>query len=236
MRQVTGSNSTSTDKKVSIQLRLDGHSFSRDILLAEIAEKSVARAGAEADAKEEDIVEVELLTAKTIMVPEECFEPDLAAKLLRMSGIICSNEELPVWSRPCDGAVAVMALSRVVAQVLNESFGACVEYSSPILRQCTVQSQGQEKDKGKIEGVVTGTGPYLYIYSDGNVAYFKLYEGAKLRLCEVISLTGEDDMLCMVESIIRECSLAKPTIFVEGTSSDGVIKLLKQYHKVQKCE
>ncbi|MBQ2703890.1 MAG: DUF3822 family protein [Alistipes sp.] len=232
MRQVTGSNSTSTDKKVSIQLRLDGHSFSRDILLAEIAEKSVARAGAEADAKEEDIVEVELLTAKTIMVPEECFEPDLAAKLLRMSGIICSNEELPVWSRPCDGAVAVMALNREVAQVLNESFGACVEYSSPILRQCTVQSQGQEKGSGKIEGV----GPYLYIYSDGNVAYFKLYEGAKLRLCEVISLTGEDDMLCMVESIIRECSLAKPTIFVEGTSSDGVIKLLKQYHKVQKCE
>lgn len=232
MRQVTGSNSTSTDKKVSIQLRLDGHSFSRDILLAEVAEKSVARAGAEADAKEEGIVEVELLTAKTIMVPEECFEPDLAAKLLRMSGIICSDEELPVWSRPCDGAVAVMALSREVAQVLNECFGACVEYSSPILRQCTVQSQGQEKDKGKIEGV----GQYLYIYSDGNVAYFKLYEGAKLRLCEVISLTGEDDMLCMVESIIRECSLAKPTIFVEGTSTDGVIKLLKQYHKVQKCE
>ena len=232
MRQVTGSNSTSTDKKVSIQLRLDGHSFSRDILLAEVAEKSVVRAGAEADAKEEDIVEVELLTAKTIMVPEECFEPDLAAKLLRMSGIICSDEELPVWSRPCEGAVAVMALSREVAQVLNECFGACLEYSSPILRQCTVQSQGQEKDKGKIEGV----GPYLYIYSDGNVAYFKLYEGAKLRLCEVISLTGEDDMLCMVESIIRECSLAKPTIFVEGTSSDGVIKLLKQYHKVQKCE
>ena len=119
-----------------------------------------------------------------------------------------------------------------VAQVLNECFGACVEYSSPILRQCTVQSQGQEKGSGKIEGV----GPYLYIYSDGNVAYFKLYEGAKLRLCEAISLTGEDDMLCMVESIIRECSLAKPTIFVEGTSSDGVIKLLKQYHKVQKCE
>lgn len=234
MRQVTGSNSTSTDKKVSIQLRLDGHSFSRDILLAEVAEKSVARAGAEADAKEEGIVEVELLTAKTIMVPEECFEPDLAAKLLRMSGIICSDEELPVWSRPCDGAVAVMALSREVVQALNESFGACVEYSSPILRQCTVQSQGQEKGSGKIEG--TGTGPYLYIYSDGNVAYFKLYEGAKLRLCEVISLTGEDDMLCMVESIIRECSLAKPTIFVEGTSTDGVIKLLKQYHKVQKCE
>ena len=232
MRQVTGSNSTSTDKKVSIQLRLDGHSFSRDILLAEVAEKSVVRAGAEADAKEEDIVEVELLTAKTIMVPEECFEPDLAAKLLRMSGIICSNEELPVWSRPCDGAVAVMALSREVAQVLNESFGACVEYSSPILRQCTVQSQGQEKGSVKIES----TGPYLYIYSDGNVAYFKLYEGAKLRLCEVISLTGEDDMLCMVESIIRECSLVKPTIFVEGTSTDGVIKLLKQYHKVQKCE
>ncbi len=232
MRQVTGSNSTSTDKKVSIQLRLDGHSFSRDILLAEVAEKSVARAGAEADAKEEGIVEVELLTAKTIMVPEECFEPDLAAKLLRMSGIICSDEELPVWSRPCDGAIAVMALSREVAQVLNESFGACVEYSSPILRQCTVQSQGQENGSGKIEGV----GPYLYIYSDGNVAYFKLYEGAKLRLCEVISLTGEDDMLCMVESIIRECSLAKPTIFVEGTSTDGVIKLLKQYHKVQKCE
>lgn len=232
MRQVTGSNSTSTDKKVSIQLRLDGHSFSRDILLAEVAEKSVARAGAEADAKEEGTIEVELLTAKTIMVPEECFEPDLAAKLLRMSGIICSDEELPVWSRPCDGAVAVMALSREVAQVLNESFGACVEYSSPILRQCTIQSQGQEKGSGKIEGV----GPYLYIYSDGNVAYFKLYEGAKLRLCEVIPLTGEDDMLCMVESIIRECSLAKPTIFVEGTSTDGVIKLLKQYHKVQKCE
>ena len=204
MRQVTGSNLTATDKNVSIQLRLDGHSFSADTLPTEVAEDSA--------------VVVELLTAKSVLVPEECFAPEVAGRLLWLSGVPCTEKELPVWSSVKDGVVVVMALNREIKEVLDARYGSRIKYSSPMLR-------------GR-----AGEGRYLYVYVAGNVAYFKFFDGTKLALCEAASIVGEDDILCMVENILREFNAQESVIRVAGEDSEGVIKLLKQYHKVEKCE
>lgn len=57
MKQVTGSNTPQATNKVSIQLTLDGHSFSAH--------------GLDGEFPGEEPVEAELLTARTMLVPEE---------------------------------------------------------------------------------------------------------------------------------------------------------------------
>ena len=206
MRQVTGSNSASSDNKVSIQLLLDGHSFSREVLPKNVAHYTT--------------VEVELLTAKSLLVPEECFAPELAYKLLSLSGIACSDEELPVWSDAKDGVVALMLLHREVVEMLNECYGSRLKYTSPLLRGC--------------EGMADGR--YLYLYCADHVAYFKLYNGPQLDFCEAMTIAGVNDILCTTQRVAELFGCDELTVKVAGPASDDAIKLLKQYHKVEKCE
>ena len=110
----------SFNKKVSIQLKLDGHSFSRNTLPTEV--------GADAT------VEVELLTRKSTLVPAECFEPELAANYLWIAGRGCTADESPVWSRAEDGVIAVMALRRDISEELQDLYGTRIRYTSPLLR------------------------------------------------------------------------------------------------------
>ena len=204
MRQVTGSNLTPSNKKVSIQLKLDGHSFSRDILPRKIAE------GAN--------VEVELLTAKSIAVPAECFDPELAENLLAMSGIALSEDEQAVWSGEQEGIVAVMALPRDYAEGLQSHYGDRLQYSSPLLRK------------------ISGKGRYLYIYNMGKLAYFKLYNESQIEYCQAHSLTGGDDLLYIIERLAQEFSLRDFVVGLAGDCNTALLKVLKQYHKVEKCE
>ena len=204
MRQVTGSNPMLSNKKVSIQLKLDGHSFSRDILPTDVGDK--------------DVIEVELLTLKSTLVPAEFFEPELAEKYLWFAGIECSADERPVWSDTVDGVVAVMALRCDIVDILHELYGDCIKYSSPLLQ--TDDSDGR----------------HLYIYNATDFAYFKLFDDRKLEFCEVLPTTSKDDVLCQVERIAEEFDLTKFVIRLAGDNCDEVLTLLKQYHKVEKCE
>ena len=205
MRQVTGSNHTPSNKKVSIQLLLDGQLFIGDNLpKPEVTEGS--------------IVEVELLTAKTIVVPTECFEPILAEKFLQMSGINCTTEEQPVWSCDSDGVTAIIVIGREISEQLTARYGENLRYTTPLLRN------------------VSGVGAHLYIYSAGSVIYFKLYNGEKVEFCEAISLPSADDVLYFVERLVREFKMENVVIRVAGNSTDSLRMLLKQYYKVVKCE
>lgn len=190
---------------MSIQLQLGGHSFSCDTLPH--------------TADEEALVEVELLTAKTVAVPFECFQHELAEKYLQLSGMECSESEVPVWSHETDGVVAVMAIAGDIADMLAQRYGSRLEYTSPLLRN------------------ITHEGRYLYIYSAEGVAYFKLYDGTMLKFCEVLPATGNDDILCIVERIISEFNPEGLVIGVAAVKgADSLINLVKQYHKVEICE
>ena len=68
MKQATGSNTPQSINKVSIQLTLDGHSFSAPALSGEFPGDGP--------------VEVELLTPRTMLVPEELFDKEHAGEVL----------------------------------------------------------------------------------------------------------------------------------------------------------
>lgn len=204
MRQVTGSNPIPSNEKVSIQLKLDGHSFSRDMLSKVVSG--------------EDAVQIELLTAKSIAVPAECFEPELATSLLAMSGIVVAEGDEVVWSDEVDGVVAVMVILQDFAQGVKTQFGDRVCYSSPLLRTYTAK------------------GEYLYIYNVGKVTYLKLYNAEQLLYCEAASVASDDDLLYIVERLAQEFQLKSLVISLVGESSAKLTKLLKQYYKVEKCE
>ena len=77
MKQATGSNTPQSINKVSIQLTLDGHSFSAPALSGEFPGDGP--------------VEVELLTPRTMLVPEELFDEEQDRKSTRLN----SSHEIP---------------------------------------------------------------------------------------------------------------------------------------------
>lgn len=204
MRQVTGSNPTTSNKKVSIQLRLGGHSFSRDVLNKKVAEDA--------------IVEVELLTPKSIIAPTECFDPNLAANLMQISGIALAESEQVVWSDDQDGVTALVALDGEIVDELKQTYGERLHFTSPLLR--SVASEGR----------------YLYIYNMGGFAYLKLCNGSAIEFCEALPLASADDVLYSVEALVREFGVESFEIYVAGEEREELINTLKQYYKVRKCE
>ncbi len=89
MKQATGSNTPQSINKVSIQLTLDGHSFSAPALSGEFPGDGP--------------VEVELLTPRTTLVPEEFFDEACAAgTLLAANGMArTAAESAPYGASPC---------------------------------------------------------------------------------------------------------------------------------------
>ena len=78
MKQATGSNTPQSINKVSIQLTLDGHSFSAPALSGEFPGDGP--------------VEVELLTPRTMLVPEELFDKEHAGEVLAAAGMAARME------------------------------------------------------------------------------------------------------------------------------------------------
>ena len=117
MKQATGSKTPNPIHKVSIQLALDGHSFSTPL---------PAAAG-------EEPVEVELLTPKTMLVPAELFDEERGAELLAANGMAPSGDECVVCSDPAQETVALMAVPAAALQPVTERFGERLFYTSPLL-------------------------------------------------------------------------------------------------------
>ena len=109
MKQVTGSNTPQATNKVSIQLTLDGHSFSAH--------------GLDGEFPGEEPVEAELLTARTMLVPEEVLGTGDAGTLLAANGMAPAAEERAVCSLPVQGIVAVMAAHREALRQVEEKLG-----------------------------------------------------------------------------------------------------------------
>ena len=117
MRQETGSNQPVTNNKVSIQLRLDGHSFSAEALRGALAQQ-------------EERATICVEGYKTTLVPRETFEPHHAERYLRLCGKYPTTDERVVFGG--EEIVAVMAIP-TEAQEICESAGIAIDYTSPLL-------------------------------------------------------------------------------------------------------
>ena len=118
MRQETGSNPISGNKKVSIQVKLGGLSFSADkIVVAEGVEQ----------------VEFVIDTPRVVLAPREEVSLDTASELLRIVGKPCRSNEQSVCSELQSDIVAVIAIDGKALSAIVERWGSRTSFTSPLL-------------------------------------------------------------------------------------------------------
>ena len=121
MKQETGNNIPVDNKKMSIQLVLNGHLFSQTELKP-------------ADPQYQS-VSVEIVTSKCVLVPKPIFKPDSADALLRLNGIYPDPQETIINAQPADSdIVAVMAVPVGLPEAVAAKYGPRAEFTSPLLR------------------------------------------------------------------------------------------------------
>ena len=118
MRQETGSNLTINNKKVSIQVKLGGLSFSADKIVVA-----------------EDIEQVEFVidTPRVILAPRKEVSLDTASELLRIVGKPCRSNEQSVCSELQSDIVAVIAIDGKALSAIVERWGSRASFTSPLL-------------------------------------------------------------------------------------------------------
>ena len=197
MKQVTGSNNPSVPQRVSIQQPLDGHSFSASAL---------------PEAAPDEGIVCELLTAKTLLVPAEEFDPQAAGALLAAAGMAPDATESAVWSEPEGEAVGVMAFDRTAIEALRTRYADALHFATPLL--------------GRFEPSV----PAVLLDKRGGILYIKVYDRS-LRLAEVVPAASEEDRLYVMESLNRVYALRSYEAQPAGTFSASERKLLRRYFK-----
>ena len=203
MKQATGSNTPQSINKVSIQLTLDGHSFSAPALSGEFPGDGP--------------VEVELLTLRTMLVPEELFDKEHAGEVLAAAGMAALPGECPVWSAPQQNAVAVMAAAENALAVVHERLGGRARYTTPLL--CVPQTSV----------------PTVWMYYAAGLLYIKVYDG-KLRFAEVVPAPDEADLLYMLERLGSEFRLRDYTLRIGSGDGRALKRKLGGYFRQIVCE
>ena len=118
MRQETGSNLISGNKKVSIQVKLGGPSFSaHNITIAEDIEQ----------------VEVVIDTPRVTLAPRTEVSLDTASELLRIVGKPCRHNEQSVCSELQADIVAIMAIDAEALRSIVEQWGSRATFTTPLL-------------------------------------------------------------------------------------------------------
>ncbi|MCM1301788.1 MAG: DUF3822 family protein [Alistipes senegalensis] len=189
---------------MSIQLALDGHSFS-------IAGGS--------GVLPEAVVSVEILTPRTLLVPEELFAPSHARTLLAADGKAPLTGEEIVHSAPVEGIIALMAVPAQALQQLREQLDAdtVLEYTTPLL-------------------VPTHpTKPTVLLQRAAGYLYVRIYNGG-LRLAEVLPAPTETDIRYALERLETEFPLKQYTVQLAGKEKRRLEKLVGNRFKSVRCE
>lgn len=202
MKLVTGkTDSAESPKKVSIQLSLDGHSFS-------------ALPG---DFPGEDSVRVELLTPKTMLVPEELFDCDHAGELLAAGGMAPDADECAVSGEPQGGVVALMAWPAEDVRRIRQTLGSRVRFATPLLDMPALTEAGVWAD------LVSG------------LLYIKVF-GDRLRMAEVIPAASEADVLYLFERLNAEFPLAEQVLYLTQRAKPLRKSIGKRFKRIVSCE
>ena len=118
MRQETGSNPNSADKKVSIQVKLGGRSFSADNT---------------SQAEGVENVEFVIDTPRVTLAPREVVTLDNAAEILRLTGKPCHSNEQSVCSELQADIVAIIAIDVHALETIIAKWGSRASFSTPLL-------------------------------------------------------------------------------------------------------
>lgn len=207
MRLVTGSNRRAEENKVSIRLRLSGHSFSKAS-----APKPESGRG----------VTVELLSMRSMLIPSANVTSDVESLLSSMEfgGVVVDRESEDVVIITPEGKMAALVVvpSSLIDE-LNELYTPeAIAYTSPILK-CG--------NKGDYEVVISLREDLMVIkvFADGGVIFCDMYE-----------YSGQDDVLYRLARLSAVFDIPLYTINIYGGTKNLLNLLLKYYKDVHLCE
>ena len=207
MKQATGkTNSGPTANKVSIQLALDGHSFS-------VSGQPGAGEGP---------LTVEILTPRTLLVPEALFAPERAALLLAADGKAPLWDETTVCTLPEEGCVAVMAVPVAALDRLHELCGRGtpmpdVHYATPLLQPFNPAR------------------PTVQVQYRAGCLYVKVYH-AGLQLAEVLPAPGEADLRYAFERLAEVFPAKQYGLQLLGAEAHPLARQIGHYYHETRCE
>lgn len=222
MKPVTGSKAKPSANEVSIQLALDGHSFSVTGLPEKTNRDSTKQTpgGRESQtAGDSTEVSIEVLTPRTLLVPAELFEAsaECASALLAAAGMSASADDEIVWSSTNAGVVAVMAVGRNAVATVRERFGGKIGFTTPLLRDMQTQAPG------------------VWMYRAAGLLYIKVYD-VQLLFAEVFSAPSHEDVLCIVERLADAFAWGDYALRLAGNEARALRKILKNRFKTAVCE
>lgn len=190
--------SSNTTNKVSIRLT-GGHSF------------SVATPTQKVD-------EVELLTSRTLFVPEQFYAAEGAKSAFAASGMPIEADDQVLPIRTDKGMMALVALTSAEQEALSAAFGEEVRYTTPLLHPV-----------GNIE-------PTVWICDTEDLIYIKVYD-PKLQAAEVVAIDNEADREYLLSRLIEACDPKRYTVRLNLRSKNK--QLLRHYKNLFKrlqCE
>ena len=190
--------SSNTTNKVSIRLT-GGHSF------------SVATPTQRVD-------EVELLTSRTLLVPEQFYAAEGAKSAFAASGMPIEADDQVLPIRTDKGMMVLIALTSAEQEALSAAFGDEVRYTTPLLHPV-----------GNIE-------PTVWICDTEDLIYIKVYD-PKLQAAEVVAIENEADREYLLSRLIEACDPKRYTVRLNLRSKNK--QLLRHYKNLFKrlqCE
>lgn len=190
--------SSNTTNKVSIRLT-GGHSF------------SVATPTQKVD-------EVELLTSRTLLVPEQFYAAEGAKSAFAASGMSIEADDQVLPIRTDKGMMALVALTTAEQEALSAAFGEEVRYTTPLLHPV-----------GNIE-------PTVWICDTEDLIYIKVYD-PKLQAAEVVAIENEADREYLLSRLNEACDPKRYTVRLNLRSKNK--QLLRHYKNLFKrlqCE
>ncbi len=205
MKQATGrTDLRNVTNKVSIQLALDGHSFSIVGSSAALSEAAVT---------------VEVLTPRTLLVPEELFDESHAGTLLAADGKAPLTGEETVHSTPVEGIVALMAVPAQALRQLRERLNPDTElhYTTPLLTP------------------VHPAKPTVLLHRTAGYLYIRIYNGG-LRLAEVLPTPTDADIRYALERLETEFPLKQYAAQLSGKEKRRLEKVAGNRFKSVRCE
>ena len=162
---------------------------------------------------------IEVVSAKTILVPRELFDAQSADYLLQLSGMALTDEETILHSDPKGQTIVLMAVPNSSRQAIEEQLQGHIAWSSPLLH------------------TPDGEVAQLWIARFDDLIYLKIWgTGQALRQAEVLRAPAAEDTLYYVTELARELNLGDCPIRVEKRATADAHLLRKYFKHVTVCE
>ncbi len=197
MRQVTGRSSNISTNKASIRLASGGRFFS---------------ASSFGHSQEDGDVVVCIDTVRVTLLPQTLAHTISAGNALAITGQGAEENEIAIYSEPCNDMLAAIAISKECYQSLVSMYSSQLKITTPLLST----SHSDEK--------------CLALEIADNICYIRLYNDG-LKVAEAIEVASAAELVFYITNIlnISEVPTSIP-IYIIGAKE--YVKALKKYYKV----